>query len=117
MKRHLMTRTALVAAALVLGAAALAQPNGGSPRDPKACAPGADSHLKVPDTPTPATPQTPNATTGSGANLSDKLAQSDGVLCPPEVDPGIKAPTPEVGKMPVIPPPGSPGGNPNVRPK
>jgi hypothetical protein len=118
MKCHLAARTATaVAAAMLLAAAAQAQPNGASPRDPKACAPGADSHLKVPDTPTPGAPQTPNATNGSGASLSDKLAQSDGVLCPPNVDPGIKAPTPEVGKMPIIPPPGSPGGNPNVQPK
>jgi hypothetical protein len=95
----------------MLGATAQAQP------DAKACAPGAASHLKTPDTPTAQAPQMPNSTTGSGANLSDKLAQSDGVLCPPNVDPEIKAPTPDAGKMPVIPPPGSPGGNPNVQPK
>ena len=112
MKSHLAIA---ITAAMLLGPAALAQPNGAL-RD-KACAPGAESHLKAPDTPTPATPRTPNATTGSGTSLSDKLAQSDGVLCPPNVDPGIKAPTPEVGRMPIIPPPGSPGGDPNVRPK
>jgi hypothetical protein len=58
-------------------------------------------------------------TTGqSGLPLGDKLAKSDGVLCPPTgVDPEIRAPTPDVGKMPVIPPPGSPGGDPTVRPK
>ena len=49
--------------------------------------------------------------------LSEKLARSDGVICPPNVDPDIKAPTPQGGRMPVIPPPGSPGGDPNVRPK
>ena len=50
--------------------------------------------------------------------LSDRLAQSNGVICPPpHVDPDIKAPTPEGGTMPVIPPPGSPGGNPQVQPK
>jgi hypothetical protein len=51
--------------------------------------------------------------------LGDKLARSDGVLCPPPgVDPEIRAPTPpDTGKMPVIPPPGSPGGDPNLRPK
>jgi hypothetical protein len=49
--------------------------------------------------------------------LGEKLGQSGGVLCPPEVDPGMKAPTPEGGKTPIIPPPGSPGGNPNVQPK
>jgi hypothetical protein len=57
------------------------------------------------------------ATTGSGENLSNKLARTDGVLCPPDVDPEMKAPTPPVGKMPVIPPPGSPGGDPSVQPK
>jgi hypothetical protein len=53
-----------------------------------------------------------------GRNLSDQLAQSGGVICPPsQVDPAIKAPTPPGGSMPVIPPPGSPGGNPNIQPK
>lgn len=54
----------------------------------------------------------------AGEPLSDKLAKSDGVLCPPPgVDPEIRAPTPDAGNTPVIPPPGSPGGNPNLRPK
>ncbi|MCP4617407.1 MAG: hypothetical protein GY844_13360 [Bradyrhizobium sp.] len=58
-------------------------------------------------------------TTGQAREpLGDKLAQSDGVLCPPAgVDPEMRAPTPDAGKMPVIPPPGSPGGDPSVRPK
>jgi hypothetical protein len=58
-------------------------------------------------------------TTGQRAEpLSDKLAKSDGVLCPPAgVDPEMHAPTPDAGNTPVIPPPGSPGGDPNVRPK
>jgi hypothetical protein len=50
-------------------------------------------------------------------NLSDRLARSNGVICPPNIDPGIKAPAPNAGRMPVIPPPGSPGGNPNIQPK
>ena len=58
-------------------------------------------------------------TTGQRAEpLGDKLARSDGVLCPPPgVDPEIRAPTPDAGNTPVIPPPGSPGGDPTVRPK
>ncbi len=53
-----------------------------------------------------------------GRNLSDKLAASNGVICPPgQVDPEIRAPTPPGGAMPVIPPPGSPGGDPSVTPK
>lgn len=51
-------------------------------------------------------------------NLSSKLARSDGVICPPtQVDPEIHAPAPQGGPMPVIPPPGSPGGDPKVQPK
>jgi hypothetical protein len=50
--------------------------------------------------------------------LGDKLARSDGVLCPPAgVDPAMRAPTPDTGNTPVIPPPGSPGGDPTLRPK
>jgi hypothetical protein len=54
---------------------------------------------------------------GNSENLTDKLAQSGGVLCPQNVDPAIKAPTPQTGDKPVIPPPRAPGGNPNVQPK
>jgi hypothetical protein len=58
-------------------------------------------------------------TTGQSREpLGDKLARSDGVLCPPAgVDPEMRAPAPDAGKTPVIPPPGSPGGDPSVRPK
>ncbi len=72
-------------------------------------------------------PDGTHATVGEGGDvvvrkpndesLSSKLAQSGGVICPPAVDPEIKAPTPEAGRTPVIPPPGSPGGNPQVQPK
>jgi hypothetical protein len=58
--------------------------------------------------PSPATPPAPTA----------PPASADGVLCPPPgVDPQIRAPTPNAGNTPVIPPPGSPGGNPDIRPK
>ena len=73
--------------------------------------------------PTQSTPQgsiaPQGATTGQRAEpLGDKLARSDGVLCPPPgVDPEMHAPTPNVGNTPVIPPPGSPGGDPTIRPK
>ena len=49
--------------------------------------------------------------------LSEKLDQTAGVICPPDIDPAIKAPTPNAGKTPVIPPPGSPGGDQTVQPK
>ena len=73
--------------------------------------------------PTQSTPQgniAPSGTTTGRSNepLGDKLARSDGVLCPPAgVDPQMRAPTPETGNTPVIPPPGSPGGDPTIRPK
>jgi len=60
---------------------------------------------------------TPNAQKGD-KTLSDHLAQSGGVICPPAaVDPEIKLPTPEAGRMPVIPPPGTPGGDQSIKPK
>jgi hypothetical protein len=73
--------------------------------------------------PTESTPQgsiAPQGTTAAqrAEPLGDKLARSDGVLCPPAgVDPAIRAPTPDTGNTPVIPPPGSPGGDPTIRPK
>jgi hypothetical protein len=61
---------------------------------------------------------------GSGAacengSLSEKLDRSNGVIKPrDDIDPGIAKPTPPAGSAtPVIPPPGSPGGDPNVQPK
>jgi hypothetical protein len=55
---------------------------------------------------------------GSGS-LSDKLDRSGGVIQPPPTgDQGAVSP-PDVGteRMPVIPPPGSPGGNERVQSK
>jgi len=85
---------AAVAMALTVGSAAFAQ---AQTADPKTCANTAGN--------------------SSDQSLSDKLDQSNGVICPPNVDPGIKAPTPNAGKMQVIPPPGTPGGDQSVQPK
>jgi hypothetical protein len=55
--------------------------------------------------------------------LTEKLKEGEGVLEPPRgMDPGIHqdapVPNPEPGeKSPVIPPPGEPGGDPDVQPK
>jgi hypothetical protein len=97
--------TAALLCMLALGAPAFAQDR---PPAAQACSP--DERL-LPD----AQGAKRQATTGE--NLSDKLARTDGVICPPNVDPQINLPTPEAGKTPVIPPPGSPGGDPTVRPK
>jgi hypothetical protein len=83
-----------------------------------------------PAQPNPAAPQATTqgcapmgggATVGSdqsGANLSDKLARSNGVLCPPPgVDPDIRVSPPQGGALKVVPPPGTPGGDQNTIPK
>ena len=60
----------------------------------------------------------PTVGSGSDAPLSDKLAQSKGVICPPAgVDRDIHVAPPGGGQLKVIPPPGSPGGDPSVEPK
>ena len=53
-----------------------------------------------------------------GGSSSD-LGRSGGVIRPPaDVDPQMKQMPPSSGdRMPVIPPPGTPGGNPSVKPK
>src|SRR5262245_6796014 len=75
----------------------------GARTDPKACAPGE-----------PLQPGERGPTTGQGESTSDKLARTDGVLCPPNVDPKIETPPAQTGRTPVVPSPGSPGGDPNV---
>jgi hypothetical protein len=55
---------------------------------------------------------------GSSEPLSDKLAQSKGIICPPAgVDREMQVTPPGGGQLKVIPPPGTPGGGPNVQPK
>jgi len=63
----------------------------------------------------PATPAVPPA---SGTSSSD-LNRSGGVITPPaDIDPEIKQTPPPTGaRMPIIAPPGTPGGNPAVKPK
>lgn len=53
-------------------------------------------------------------------NSSEKLNKSGGVIKPGDnLDPKMQVAPPDPGptSTPVIPPPGSPGGNPNVVPK
>ena len=52
-------------------------------------------------------------------DLSDRLSQQQGTLQPPSVDPGIQRAGAVAGQgtMPVIPPPGTPGGDQKVVPK
>ncbi|MES2752153.1 MAG: hypothetical protein V4661_12355 [Pseudomonadota bacterium] len=113
----------LACALALLPAVAIAQAPPASATPPAQTAPPNAARDTQNCTPTEAVPQDSTiaprgATTGqSGETLGDKLAKSGGVLCPPPgVDPQMHAPTPQGGPMPVIPPPGSPGGDPSVRP-
>jgi hypothetical protein len=55
---------------------------------------------------------------GSSESLSDKLADSKGVICPPSgIDREMQVAPPSGGRLKVIPPPGTPGGDPSVQPK
>jgi hypothetical protein len=101
------------------GAAAQAPPTLTTPPQPAATAEVAASCAPTEPVPPRGTITPEGTTTGQAREpLADRLAKSDGVLCPPSgVDPDIRAPTPNAGNTPVIPPPGSPGGNPDVRPK
>jgi hypothetical protein len=116
------TTSNIILASLLIAASgsAIAQAPPAPATPPQATAPPSPQHA------TSCTPQDrPNrqgdgTTTGQSREpLGDKLAKSDGVLCPPSgVDPEMHAPAPSTnGAMPVIPPPGSPGGDPTVRPK
>ena len=53
------------------------------------------------------------------ATLSKHLSQQKATITPPNVDPGmtVAPPKKDTAAMPVIPPPGSPGGNTSVIPK
>ena len=119
LKRALLLSCVLMAASNVAGAQAppapTTPPAQTAPPSPERAADCASMHLA----PQSGTAATEGTTTGQRAELlSDRLARSDGVLCPPPgVDPEMHAPAPNTGKTPVIPPPGSPGGDPTIRPQ
>ncbi len=122
MKRVFLISCAMMVAAGVAGAQA---PPGPTTPPAKTAPPSPDRAVNAancaPMQPKPnsGTAVPDGTTTGQRAEpLGDKLARSDGVLCPPAgVDPEMHAPAPDAGKTPVIPPPGSPGGDPTIRPK
>jgi hypothetical protein len=116
MKHAILLSSVLMAASSP--AIAQSPPTPKTPPAPSATAGSSDCSPMQP--PSPGGTDVPEGTTTGQRSepLGDRLARSDGVLCPPSgVDPEIRAPTPNTGNTPVIPPPGSPGGNPNVRPK
>ena len=61
---------------------------------------------------------TPGAnSTAPAQDLSKELNQSNGIIHPKEVDPGIQKPVPKTGDPNVVPPPGTSGGAPAPQPK
>lgn len=116
------TNSKLLLAGLVIAAsgAAIAQAPPAPATPPQATAPPSAQHATGCAPQDRPNRQADGTTTGQSREpLGDRLARSDGVLCPPSgVDPDMHAPTPDTGgNTPVIPPPGSPGGDPTVRPK
>jgi hypothetical protein len=102
-----MLRAFLIAGLVFAATPVLAQnPLATSPADPT-----------VPATPPDAASPPPEKI--APPSMSDRLAQQHGTVTPPNVDPGIAITPPATGRAttPVIPPPGSPGGNGSVIPK
>ena len=71
----------------------------------------------VPEQPPAAATPPPEKIKPRDDSLSDTLSRRNGVLPPPQAGQGRILPPPAAGTTPVIPPPGTPGGNPQVRPK
>jgi hypothetical protein len=96
-------------AVLAAGAALAQQPSPApAPAPPAAaCPPGVDGD-----------PPTIGGGGRSSESLSDKLAESKGIVCPPAgIDPEMQITPPAGGVIKVIPPPGTPGGDQSVQPK
>ena len=122
--RSLILATALIAGSLATGAfgpGALAQGSSQSTQPPSMpVLPSPQNNTTIPEKIAPQEPSSTGSTSGSGATLSEKLERSDGVIRPPggiAPDMTVPAPVPNPGTTPVIPPPGSPGGNPRIDPR
>jgi hypothetical protein len=104
--------------------ACLALPAAAGAQNPQTAAPG-EPHTQMapPNSPSPPPeqirPAEPGLSSQSGKTLSERLSRQQGTIQPLTVDPRIHAPLPPnaQGTMPVIPPPGTPGGNEKVVPK
>jgi hypothetical protein len=80
----------------------------------------APSPVPPPAVQTPGSDEAKSGSSEAPGSLSDKLSNSGGVIRPPAgIDPEMKQHTPPTGtqSMPVVPPPGTPGGDQTVKPK
>jgi hypothetical protein len=104
-----MLRIVSLIALIVAAAPALAQnPQAASPANPT-----------VPVAPPNAASPPPEKIAPPDGTMSERLSQKKGTITPPNVDPGmaVRPPGNTTASMPVIPPPGSAGGNGSVVPK
>lgn len=105
-------RQTMMLMSLLLATPALAQ-------NPQVAPPTNPSPSVAP--PNAASPPPERIAPGAGGpnTMSDRLSQQRGTIQPPSVDPGMTVAPPRTGAAttPVIPPPGSPGGNQRVVPK
>ncbi len=100
-----MLRAVLFALALATTATCASAQTTPQAQAPKECPPGAGANA-------------PGINGDAKGNLTDKLASSKGVICPPAgIDPGMQQKPREGGAMKIVPPPGSPGGDQRVQPK
>ena len=93
-----------------------------SPRLLAQTAPVEEPRAVPPDTlPRQENPPSPPTETPSTETLSDRLKRNNGVLVPPaammDEKIHVPAPVPNPNTTPVIPPPGSSGGDPDVQPR
>ena len=121
---HDRLRSALRAATLVLGAALAGVPGGGAFAQPGPAQPRQGSPSPLPPAPPERIEPEPRQPGGPGAqdggSDDGEAAPRGGVVRPPGgVDPAMRAPVPapDPGAARVIPPPGTPGGDPRVRPR
>jgi hypothetical protein len=112
--------TLLTLAAVALGAAMTV--GSAASQTPRPQTPSAPEQRQVPsarpDDSTGPSPQQGTSTAPSGS-LSDELSRTGSVMQPPATgDQGV-VPPPKTGSQstPVIPPPGTPGGNQDIQPK
>ena len=115
MRQRIKLALCLLAATALPGIGTAQHPQPAPPQEPhpSVAPPSASTTPPEQIAPPDGTPRTGNTT------LSDRLSRQQGTLKPPTVDPGIQAPVPPHGQgtMPVIPPPGTPGGDQKVVPK
>jgi hypothetical protein len=104
-----MAYTLSLAALILAAAPAMAQnPQPAPPANPTV-------QVAPPNTASPP----PEKIAPPAGDMSSRLSRQKGTIDPPNVDPGmtVRPPAQSGTTTPVIPPPGSPGGNPSVVPK